>query len=259
MVTVNALPMATITAGGVTSVCPDDVVSLNAPVGAGYMYQWRRNGNAISTNRVFNATTAGAYTVSVTDANGCKANSDTTRVTYFSKPTVSFTNSLQAGTGSVMNFTNTSSAGTVRWYFGDALNSSSTTANPTFTYRNNGTYSVRLVVTNANGCLDSTSASVLITGVRTGVNDLVTPLNIHVYPNPFSETMQIEIENATVPLGNNDKIMVTNALGQVIHQAVLNQKGMSLDTQNWSEGMYQVMLYTNGQMIPVQKVVKVIR
>jgi hypothetical protein len=53
--------------------------------------------------------------------------------------------------------------------------------------------------------------------------------------------------------------MVTNALGQVVHQSVLNQKVMSLDTQNWSEGMYQVMIYTNGQMIPVQKVVKVIR
>jgi hypothetical protein len=258
-VTVNALPMATITAGGVTSVCPDDVVSLNAPVGTGYMYQWRRNGNAIGTNRVFNATTAGAYTVNVTDANGCKANSDTTRVTIYSRPNVSFSNTIQSGTGSVVNFTNTSSAGTVRWYFGDALNSTSTQANPTFWYKSNGTYSVRLVVTNANGCSDSTAASVLITGVRTGVNDLVEPLKIKVYPNPFAESVQIEIENATVQFGNNDKIMVTNAVGQTVHQAVLNQKVMSLDTQDWSEGIYQVMIYTNGQMIPVKKVVKVIR
>jgi PKD repeat protein len=257
--TINALPMATITAGGVTSVCPDDVVSLNAPVGAGYMYQWRRNGNAIGTSRVFNATTAGAYTVSVTDANGCKANSDTTKVIYFNRPTVGFTNSLQSGTGSVMNFTNTSSAGTVRWYFGDALNSTSTQTNPSFTYRSNGTYSVRLVVTNANGCSDSTAASVMITGARTGVNDLVEPLRINVFPNPFAESVQIEIENTTVNFGNNDKIMVTNALGQMVYQAVLNQKSMSVDTQNWSEGIYNVMIYSNGQMIPVKKVVKVVR
>jgi hypothetical protein len=259
--TVNALPTATITAGGVTSVCPDDVVSLSANAGTGFMYQWRRNAGNITgaTNRTFSAVTAGAYSVSVTDANGCKATSAETTVTIFSRPTVSFTSSVQAGTGSVMNFTNTSSAGTVRWYFGDALNSTSTVANPTFWYKANGTYSVRLVVTNANGCSDSTSASVIITGVRTGVNDLVEPLQIKVYPNPFSESVQIEIENTTMNFGNNDKIMVTNALGQTVHQAVLNQKVMSLDSQNWSEGIYNVMIYTNGQMIPIKKVVKVTR
>jgi PKD repeat protein len=259
--TINALPTATITAGGLTSICPDDMVTLSANVGTGFMYQWRRNASTISgaTNRSFTAVTAGAYSVSVTDANGCKATSAETTVTVFSKPTVSFTSSLQAGTGSVMNFTNTSSAGTVRWYFGDALNSTSTQANPTFWYKANGTYSVRLVVTNANGCSDSTSASIIVTGVRTGVNDLVEPLKIKVYPNPFAETVQIEIENTTMNFGNNDKIMVTNALGQVVYQAVLNQKTMSLDNQNWSEGMYQVMIYSNGQMIPVKKVVKVMQ
>jgi PKD repeat protein len=259
--TINALPTATITAGGVTSVCPDDVVSLSANAGTGLMYQWRRNAGAITgaTNRTFTAVTAGAYSVGVTDANGCKATSAETTITIFSRPTVSFTSSTQAGTGSVMNFTNTSSAGTVRWYFGDALNSTSTVANPTFWYKANGTYSVRLVVTNANGCSDSTSASIIVTGVRTGVNDLVEPLLIKVYPNPFAETVQIEIENANVIFSNNDKVLVTNALGQVVHQAVLNQKVMSLDTQDWSEGMYNVMIYTNGQMIPVKKVVKVAR
>jgi PKD repeat protein len=161
--------------------------------------------------------------------------------------------------GSIMNLTNTSSAGTIRWYFGDAFNSTSTQANPTFWYQQNGTYSIRLVVTNVNGCSDSTSASIMVTGVRTSLNDLVEPLRINVFPNPFTETMQIEIENATVPFGNNDKIMVTNALGQTVYQAVWNQKRMSLDTQTWSEGMYQVMIYTNGQRIPVKKVVKVAR
>jgi PKD repeat protein len=259
--TINALPMATITAGGVTSVCPDDVVSLSANTGTGLTYQWRRNAGNVTgaTNRTFTAVTAGAYSVGVTDANGCKATSAETTVTIFSRPTVSFTSSVQAGTGSVMNFTNTSSAGTVRWYFGDALNSTSTVANPTFWYKANGTYSVRLVVTNANGCSDSTSTSIIVTSVRTGVNDLVEPLLIKVYPNPFAETVQIEIENANVTFSNNDKVLVTNALGQVVHQAVLNQKVMSLDTQDWSEGMYQVMIYTNGQMIPVKKVVKVTR
>jgi PKD repeat protein len=259
--TINALPTAMVTTGGLTSVCPGDVVTLSASVGTGYSYQWRRNGNVISggTNRIINLTTAGAYTVGVVTANGCKANSDTTSVTYFSKPSASFTSSMQAGMGSIMNLTNTSSAGTIRWYFGDAFNSTSTQANPTFWYQQNGTYSIRLVVTNVNGCSDSTSASIMVTGVRTSLNDLVEPLRINVFPNPFTETMQIEIENATVPFGNNDKIMVTNALGQTVYQAVWNQKRMSLDTQTWSEGMYQVMIYTNGQRIPVKKVVKVAR
>jgi PKD repeat protein len=258
-VTVNAAPTAIIT--GSNTICQGQSGTLSANTGAGLTYQWQNNGVNIAsaTNATYSATAAGAYTVIVTNANTCSATSAATNVTLLSKPTVSFTNSIQAGTGSVVNFTNTSSAGTVIWYFGDALNTTSTQSNPTFWYKANGTFSAKLVVTGANGCSDSTAVSIAITGVRTGVKDLAEALKIKVYPNPFSEVVQIELENTTISFHNEDKIMVTNALGQVVYQGVLNQKSISLETQTWSEGIYNIVLLSNGQTIPVKNVVKVAR
>jgi Ig-like domain CHU_C associated/PKD domain/Secretion system C-terminal sorting domain len=260
-VIVNALPTATITANGSTTFCQGGDVTLVANAGTRLTYQWVKDSIVIgnATNRTYGTLRAGAFAAVVTDSNGCKNTSSVINVVVNSNPNVSFTNSLQAGSGSIIDFTNTSSTGTAQWFFGDSLNSTSTQLNPSFWYKKNGLYSVKLVVTNANGCSDSTSVMITVTGVRTDVSDLVEPLKINVFPNPVTDWMTVKIENTTVHFGNNDRLIVTNGLGQTVHQAVLNQKITELDTQNWSEGIYNLTIYSNGQMIPVKKVVKVNR
>ncbi len=66
-------PAAVITAMGNMDICEDDTVTLLASSGAGYTYQWKKDGKKISgaTNQQYAATSAGAYKVTVTDANGC--------------------------------------------------------------------------------------------------------------------------------------------------------------------------------------------
>lgn len=70
---VNALPMATLVAGGPLTFCQGGTVALTAPAGAGYSYQFQRNGVAIAgaTSASYSATTAGDYTVVVTNTSGC--------------------------------------------------------------------------------------------------------------------------------------------------------------------------------------------
>lgn len=65
-VTVNPLPPAAVTVNGSTTFCYGESVLLQAP--AGYVYQWRLNGNAIAgaTGQSHLASAGGAYSVAVT-------------------------------------------------------------------------------------------------------------------------------------------------------------------------------------------------
>ncbi|TAJ67572.1 MAG: HYR domain-containing protein, partial [Chitinophagaceae bacterium] len=74
-VTVNPLPVATITAAGATEVCPGNTVVLDANTGAGYTYQWKKEGAAISgaTSASYTAAVSGDYTVVITNSNGCSS------------------------------------------------------------------------------------------------------------------------------------------------------------------------------------------
>ena len=91
-ITVNALPAATVTAGGPTTFCNGDSVVLQANTGTGLVYQWIKGATNIAgaTANKYAAKTQGTYKVKVTNANGC---------TKTSSPAVSVTvNCRQDGT-----------------------------------------------------------------------------------------------------------------------------------------------------------------
>ena len=150
-VTVNSLPATpTITASGPITFCTGGSVTLTSSAGTTYLWS---NG---ATTASINVTTAGSYTVQVTNANGCLSPaSAATVVTVNTLPatptiTASGPTTFCAG-GSV---TLTSSAGTTYLWSNGATTSSInvTTA---------GTYTVQ--VTNANGCLSPASAATVVT------------------------------------------------------------------------------------------------
>ncbi len=83
-VTIRTRPSASISAtglnGGNVSVCQGSSVNLQANTGSGFTYQWQLNGTNINgaTAATYAASTAGAYTVIVTNStegNGCSATS----------------------------------------------------------------------------------------------------------------------------------------------------------------------------------------
>ena len=75
VVTVNALPAASITATGPTSFCSGGYVVLDAPTGAGLTYQWRIGGTNIpgATASAYTASISGSFTVVITSGSGCPA------------------------------------------------------------------------------------------------------------------------------------------------------------------------------------------
>lgn len=79
-VVVNALPVVTATAS-VGEICRDSVVTLTATQVEGYSYSW--NTGAATAVATTAAATTGAYTVTVTDQNGCQNEFQTSTVTVY--------------------------------------------------------------------------------------------------------------------------------------------------------------------------------
>ncbi|MBK8847002.1 MAG: T9SS type A sorting domain-containing protein [Bacteroidetes bacterium] len=77
VVTVNALPTATITPLGPISFCAGDSVILQANAGTGLTYKWKKGANYIAgaTLQNYAAKTGGTYRVEVTNINGCTKSS----------------------------------------------------------------------------------------------------------------------------------------------------------------------------------------
>jgi alpha-tubulin suppressor-like RCC1 family protein len=78
-ITVVGVPAAVISAGGSTSICSGQSVTLNANTGAGLSYQWLMNGLPVggATQSSIAAFSSGTYSVVVSNASGCTTVSNT--------------------------------------------------------------------------------------------------------------------------------------------------------------------------------------
>ena len=126
---------------------------------------WTFNGNPISSCLVtYTYNIPGVYNVilTVADANGCVSISPTIVSNVYSNPISSFgTNPTYTNISNPnINFTNSSSPGTCVWDFGDGL--TSTDQSPEHTYSSSGTYTIQLIVTSPNGCVDTSYQKVYI-------------------------------------------------------------------------------------------------
>jgi hypothetical protein len=144
-VTVNPLPSVSIS--GTLTYCVGASTTLDA--GAGFAsYSWSSG----ETTQTINAT-AGNYTVTVTDSNGCSNTSAQVTVTELALPTVAISGTLSycAGPGSNTTLIATAGLSSYLWSSGETTQSITATA---------GSYTV--TGTDSNGC-SNTSSSVTVT------------------------------------------------------------------------------------------------
>jgi hypothetical protein len=158
-VTVNALPVVpVITAGGPLSFCTGGNVILTSSASSGN--QWYKDGVAISgaVNTTYTASAAGSYTVTVTNAAGCKAFSVNTIIivnTLPAVPVITAGGPLSFCTGGSVVLTSSSSGN--QWYKDGVAITGAT--NTTYTANASGSYTVR--TTNAAGCAATSAASAI--------------------------------------------------------------------------------------------------
>ena len=202
-VTFNANPTPTVS--GITTICNGSTTTLTTTIFPGYI--WSQG----STTRNITATTAGTYTVTVTDVNGCTGIGSTT-VTVNPNPIVSVTgiNSVCTGTPSTFDaggFT------TFSWSTGAATRTINVTTA--------GTYSV--TVTDVNGCTSVGSRtltvnslpSVTITGVTSLCQGQITTLDAGSGFTRYVWSNGATTQTTTSSTAGSIAVTVTNAAGCV--------------------------------------------
>jgi hypothetical protein len=169
--TQNPLPTATISAAGSTTICAGANVVLNANTGSGLTYQWKLNGaninGAIAAS--YTATSAGEYTVVITNSSTCSTTSSPITISVNPIPTATISaagpTSFCVGSNVVLN-ANTGTGLTYQWKLNGANISGATISS--YTASTAGTYTV--VITNTSSCsATSTATTVIVNSLPTAI------------------------------------------------------------------------------------------
>jgi len=225
-VTENLLPVVDL--GNDTSYCAGVAFAWAINAGnPGATYSWN---NGADSAAVFIATTAGTYSVVVTDVNGC-VNADSVIVTENPLPV------LDLGPDVVtpdQNAVLTAPAGFAAYNWSNGQNTQTISVTQTGTYT--------LTVTDANGCTDSDDIGVLITFSN---EETELALDATVYPNPSNGYLHIRLNEA---LKGAADAALFNMAGQSVYNTRIQEGNpgaeVTLDLAHLAEGMY--ILRLNG-------------
>jgi subtilisin family serine protease len=217
-VSVNALPVATITASGSTSFCPGDSVQLTVSGFGQILWNTGQTGTSIW------AKATGAYSASVTDSNGCTGISNSVSVTLNPepvKPMVYYSNnanllisSVPTGNQWILNGVDIPGADSATWY-------------PV----QSGLYSVR--VTNASGCENTSD---VFNYVNIGMDEEV--LGLMIYPNPTNGVFTVEIPSDVT----DARVYVYDGIGRLIVEQSVQAQKERIDLSPFANGVYRVTL-----------------
>ena len=227
-ITVNLVPATpTITAGGAVTFCNGGSVTFTSNSATGN--QWYNGTTAIAgaTNATYVASTAGTYSVRVTQ-NGCTSTGSNTFTVVVNTPpavpTVSWNgNQLSTATGF---------AG-YQWFLNNNSIAGGTTA--AHTPASSGLYKVR--ITDANGC---TATSAEFNLVATGINDItLNGVKYSISPNPAKADLFIKT-------GGNNPYKVQMRMINSNGAEVLNRENITgtttISVKHLPAGIYYIML-----------------
>ena len=235
-VVVNASPEAPVLSSTEpTTFCSGGGSTLLAVSDAGD-YSWFLDGTEIlgANSLQLSVYAEGAYSMTVTNANGCSATSATTEVVVNPVPTapvitMSFDSLVASG------------AGTFQWYLNGLPINGGVDAwwIPTV----DGTYTVR--ITDGNGCINTSDAFVYLT---TAIPVLNTQA-LQVMPNPSNGAFTIQVANA-----RGTKFEIMDATGKRVHTGSLTDTRTVVDMGNAQSGVYFLRVLQSGNT-PVMRIV----
>jgi hypothetical protein len=125
--------------------------------------------------------------------------------------------------------------------------------------KNPGVYSV--AIEDSNGCKATFSSTVTKdTGPdcwKTGINgNHIQPEYISVYPNPAHSSTSVKY---FAPVSTNSQLKITDVLGRVVYTqqiaTVFGENNVTVSTEGWAKGVYQLQLNTNDTRYSTVKLV----
>ncbi len=244
-VTVNSLP-ATPTISGTASFCTGGSTTLTSSAATSYLWS---PGSA--TTQALPVSSAGDYSVTVTNGSGCSATSATTTVTVNPLPATPTITPSGATTfcdpGSVT--LTSSSSSSYAWSPG-AATTQAITADAT------GSYTV--TVTDGNGCVSAASAATSVTEENcTGIDNASAINGLNIFPNPASESLNIEFTSNEVTCL---EVRMTNTMGQLVYSDVKTTfSGTYKNTFSvvgFATGNYNLQVITDKEMMNKKVIIK---
>ncbi len=238
-----------------TTICNGSAATFTANTGYNFTYQWYRAGIAIAgaTNSTHANSTAGNYTVVITQGGVCSATSNIASLTVISNPnpTVTLSGPTTFCAGQSVTITANTFAGvTYQWIKGSTNIAGAT--NQSYTATTAGQYNVKET---ASGCTKQMGVPVVVTvNCREEANELaVGSTQLTVVPNPF--TNEFEVNGLKFEIG--DRIEMMDVLGKVVLSRAINTatENCKLQTVNFPSGIYFLKVTTSTE----QKTVKVVK
>ena len=197
----------------------DGSVSATASGTSDYSYQWDNGPDA----QEWTGLGAGSYSVTVTDINGCTAQSTAT----INQPNPDIVTFSWFISNLEVQFSNGSTSGNYLWDFGDG--NTSTDVDPLHTYSESGIYTVCLQLTTDCGTKELCNTL--------SVNNAAIDENyahfISVYPNPTNEIVYFKVSHPDL-----HTIVIMDVVGKEVLKSKIHDELTSFNLSSFGNGTY---------------------
>ncbi|MBC8048367.1 MAG: T9SS type A sorting domain-containing protein [Fimbriimonadaceae bacterium] len=216
---------ASITIIGSTNICGTGAVDLSATTGAGYNYQWYRDGSEITgaTSSIYTATEAGTYSVIISTAFCSVSSADIVIIDEDPVAAITAGGNLDiCETGSVaLNNTSAGSGYAFQWLFNGTEIPEATGTSLIAT--DTGYYA--LEISTVSACID-TSESLHVISSCDAIENINASNNIDIYPNPGNGIFTISINNYDTQ--ETLSMYIMNNAGEIVFE----EKNISINTSH---------------------------
>ncbi len=232
--------------------CVGDNAKFTSPAVTGYTYEFFVNGTSVQkgAQNVYNTSALNngdKVKVIASNTGGCWASSSDIGVTMVPKPVMKPFEHYDVSMGNSYHFKDTVPGNATyihNWNFGDGQTGTGVTAN--HLYAQNGSYTVWMTVSNGN-CIDSISQQIT---VSIGLANIGFDANMRIWPNPFTNELNISWNSDSKPLQMELISMQGSKILSVSQSDICNNSSSTLATESLPSSIYWLkVVMQNGQTV----------
>ncbi len=241
-VIVNPLPVSTITPNGPLTFCEPGNVVLTASTGSSWLWS---NGATTQAITVSSPAASGAFTVRVTNANGCFTTSAATNVTVYPRPVISiaaapYTKLFPGLTTTLSSTVSPAGSYTYTWRNGTTVVAGAAASSLPITINELGSYT--LMATNGAGC-SNTSNTVIIGDSATS--------KLFIMPNPNDGQFQVSYYSSA---NTSFTMNIIDSKGAIVYRKAYTisspYQRMEVDIRKYNAGIYTIAIIDrNGKRL----------